>query len=55
VQRASEIDPAWLDGVDTLGLTAGASAPETLVREVIDLLSTFRSVTEETVVTTEER
>lgn len=55
VQRASEIDPAWLDGVKTLGLTAGASAPETLVREVIDLLSTFRAVTEETVVTTEEK
>ncbi|WP_068090602.1 4-hydroxy-3-methylbut-2-enyl diphosphate reductase [Novosphingobium rosa] len=55
VQRASEIDPAWLEGVNTLGLTAGASAPETLVREVIDFLSTFRSVTEETVVTTEEK
>jgi 4-hydroxy-3-methylbut-2-enyl diphosphate reductase len=55
VQRASEIDPAWLEGINTLGLTAGASAPETLVREVIDLLSTFRAVTEETVVTTEEK
>ena len=55
VQRASEIETAWLDGVTTLGLTAGASAPEALVREVIDLLSTFRSVTEETVVTTEEK
>ena len=54
VQRASEIDPAWLDGVNTLGLTAGASAPEALVREVIDLLATFRSVTEESVVTAEE-
>ena len=54
VQRASEIDPAWLDGVSTLGLTAGASAPEALVREVIDFLSRFRQVHEETVVTTEE-
>jgi len=55
VQRASEIDPAWLDGVNTLGLTAGASAPEELVREVIDLLATFRTVTEETLVTAEEK
>ncbi len=55
VQRASEIDPAWLDGVTTLGLTAGASAPEALVREVIDFLATFRTVSEETIVTTEEK
>ena len=55
VQRASEIDRSWLDGVTTRGLTAGASAPEALVREVIDFLATFRTVTEETVVTTEEK
>ena len=36
-------------------VTAGASAPETLVREVIDFLSSFRTVSEETVVTTEEK
>ena len=28
IQRADEIDPAWLEGVRTIGLTAGASAPE---------------------------
>jgi 4-hydroxy-3-methylbut-2-enyl diphosphate reductase len=54
VQRAAEIDRTWLDGVGTLGLTAGASAPEELVREVIDFLSTFRTVSEETFVTAEE-
>jgi 4-hydroxy-3-methylbut-2-enyl diphosphate reductase len=54
IQRAQEIDPAWLDGVDTLGLTAGASAPETLVREVVAHLSGLRDVHEETVVTAEE-
>ena len=54
VQRATDIEKSWLDGVTTLGLTAGASAPEELVREVIDLLATFRTVAEETVVTTEE-
>ncbi|MDE2595591.1 MAG: 4-hydroxy-3-methylbut-2-enyl diphosphate reductase [Sphingomonadales bacterium] len=54
IQRAGDIDPAWLAGVDVLGLTAGASAPETLVREVVDRLGEFRAVAEETVVTTEE-
>lgn len=54
VQRANEIDPAWLDGVKTLGLTAGASAPESLVREVLDFIATFRDVTEETRVNAEE-
>ena len=55
IGRASEIDPAWLDGIGTVGLTAGASAPETLVREVIDKLSEWREVEEHTLVTTEEK
>ena len=54
VQRATEIDPTWLTGVNTLGLTAGASAPETLVREVIDMVASWRPVSEESVVTAEE-
>ncbi len=54
IQRAAEIDPVWLEGVETLGLTAGASAPEALVREVIELLATWREVHEETVVSAEE-
>ena len=54
IQRAAEIDPAWLDGVATLGLTAGASAPEALVREVVARIAEWRQVTEETVTTTEE-
>ena len=33
IQRADEIEEAWLTGVGTLGITAGASAPEVLVRE----------------------
>ncbi len=36
VDEASEIDPAWLEGIGTVGLTSGASAPEVLVEEVID-------------------
>ena len=54
IQRASEIEPAWLDGVATLGLTAGASAPEALVREVVARLAEWREVAEETVVSAEE-
>ncbi len=35
VQRGLDVDFDWLEGVSTIGITAGASAPETLVREVI--------------------
>jgi 4-hydroxy-3-methylbut-2-en-1-yl diphosphate reductase len=38
IQRASLIDWSWFEGVSTLGLTAGASAPEVLVQEVLDAL-----------------
>ena len=55
IQRASEIAPEWLDGVEVLGLTAGASAPEELIQEVIEQLSTWREVTVEQVVTAEEK
>jgi 4-hydroxy-3-methylbut-2-enyl diphosphate reductase len=55
IQRASDIDPVWLEGVDTLGLTAGASAPEDLIREVVDRLGTMRAIEVEEVVTTEEK
>jgi 4-hydroxy-3-methylbut-2-en-1-yl diphosphate reductase len=54
IQRASEIDPDWLDGVEVLGLTAGASAPESLVREVAARVAELRSVDEEIVTTAEE-
>ncbi len=36
VQRASDIDWNWFDGVNVLGLTAGASAPDVLIDEVIN-------------------
>ena len=38
VADGSEVDPAWLEGVETVGITAGASAPEVLVEDVIDAL-----------------
>jgi 4-hydroxy-3-methylbut-2-en-1-yl diphosphate reductase len=46
IQRAEEIDFDWLGTPDTLGITAGASAPEILVREVVGALSTRFTVTE---------
>jgi 4-hydroxy-3-methylbut-2-enyl diphosphate reductase len=47
IERAAEIDWDWLGRPRTLGITAGASAPEVLVREVIDSLRERFDVTEE--------
>jgi 4-hydroxy-3-methylbut-2-enyl diphosphate reductase len=47
IQRAGDIDWNWLGEPKTVGITAGASAPEVLVREVIDALSERFEVTEE--------
>ena len=55
IQRGGDIEREWLDGVGTLGLTAGASAPESLVREVIDRLGEWREVEEHTLTSAEER
>lgn len=54
VQRASEIDWDWLGAPATLGLTAGASAPEVLVREVVDALNEHFVISEESVTTAVE-
>jgi 4-hydroxy-3-methylbut-2-enyl diphosphate reductase len=54
VERAKDINWGWLDGVKTLGLTAGASAPEVLVEEVIEALRTKYEVTLHNVQTSEE-
>jgi 4-hydroxy-3-methylbut-2-enyl diphosphate reductase len=45
IERAADLDPSWLDGVSTLGVTAGASAPELLVQELIDSLRARFDVT----------
>jgi len=47
IQRAADIDWNWLGTPRTLGLTAGASAPEVLVREVVEALAERFEVTEE--------
>ena len=54
IQRADDMDFAWLEGARALGLTAGASAPEVLVREVVDRLATHFDATEEQVETARE-
>ena len=54
IGRATELDWAFLDGVTTLGITAGASAPELLVRELVDLLGTRFAVREQEVETARE-
>jgi 4-hydroxy-3-methylbut-2-enyl diphosphate reductase len=47
IERAADIDWDWLGQPRTVGLTAGASAPEVLVREVLDALADRFAVTEE--------
>jgi 4-hydroxy-3-methylbut-2-enyl diphosphate reductase len=54
VQRGPDLDFDWLAGVRTLGLTAGASAPELLVREVVDALAKRYTIDEEQVETARE-
>ncbi len=54
IQRAEELDWSFLEGVTTLGITAGASAPEVLVRELVDRLATRFVITEQEVETKRE-
>jgi 4-hydroxy-3-methylbut-2-enyl diphosphate reductase len=37
IDKAEEVDETWLDGVETLGITSGASAPEELVTELVNV------------------
>jgi 4-hydroxy-3-methylbut-2-enyl diphosphate reductase len=54
IDDASALDPGWLEGVKTVGITAGASAPEELVQELIARLGDFGKVTMEELPGTEE-
>ncbi|MET1075556.1 MAG: 4-hydroxy-3-methylbut-2-enyl diphosphate reductase [Umezawaea sp.] len=47
IDRATDIRPEWLEGVRTVGLTAGASAPPALVTEVVDALAALGPVSVE--------
>ncbi|NQV84488.1 MAG: 4-hydroxy-3-methylbut-2-enyl diphosphate reductase [Rhodospirillales bacterium] len=44
IDDADNLDPSWLDGIDIVGITAGASAPEELVQELITRLGDFGEV-----------
>ena len=54
VQRAGDIDWRALEGISSIGITAGASAPEVLVNEVIDAFRDRYDVTTEVVETAQE-
>ena len=54
VDEADHIDWSWFDGVQTLGLTAGASAPELLVQGVLDALSDLYEIEIEEIATRQE-
>ncbi|KJE35632.1 4-hydroxy-3-methylbut-2-enyl diphosphate reductase [Thalassospira sp. HJ] len=54
VERAKDIDWSKLEGIKSLGITAGASAPEVLVEEVIDACRERYDVTVETITLTDE-
>lgn len=54
IERADEIDFEWLGTPKVVGITAGASAPEVLVREVVSRLATRFALTEEEVTTATE-
>jgi len=54
IDSVSDIQPAWLDGATRVGVTAGASAPEHLVQEVLDWLRQRGSTISETTVIDED-
>lgn len=54
IDYAKEIDPAWLEGVETIGLSSGASVPEILVDDVIKALKEYGFDSVETVKTVDE-
>jgi 4-hydroxy-3-methylbut-2-enyl diphosphate reductase len=55
VDDESEVDPAWVEGVDVVGVTSGASAPERLVERMLDWLAEHGATEVEEVRLSEER
>ena len=44
IENAGQLDPRWLDGVKSVGVTAGASAPDVLVQEVVAKLRDLKQI-----------
>ena len=44
IENAGQLDPKWLDGVQSVGVTAGASAPDVLVQEVVAKLRDLKQI-----------
>ena len=55
IDDRADIDPAWLEGRDTVGVTSGASAPEWLVERVVERLKSAGATTVEQLNTVEEQ
>ncbi len=55
IADAESFDPVWLEGVETIGITAGASAPEELVDELLERLKDFGEIELELVAGVEEK
>lgn len=55
LQTAADLDEAWLDDVQGVGVTAGASAPEVLVQELVQALQERGATSVEKLLLTEER
>ena len=55
VDYAREIDSSWLQGVNTVGVTSGASVPEVLVRGVVDFLAEHGYTDVQEITTAEEK
>ncbi len=54
IESARALDLRWLDGVRTLGISAGASAPELLVRALVDRLAAHFVISERELTVTSE-
>ena len=49
VTCANDVDESWLDNVETVGISAGASTPDNIINEVIDKIKLITSVEKETI------
>ena len=54
VDFANQVDESWFEGVTTIGVTSGASVPEVLVQQVLELLAEYGYGDVEEIVTAEE-